>query len=47
MRESTSRGRAEREGDRGREAGSVLIAEPNVGLKITNLRSWPELKRDT
>ena len=37
LRESTSKGEAEREGDRGSEAGLVLIAEsPHMGLELTN-----------
>ena len=34
----TSRGGAEREGERGSKAGSALIAEPNAGLELTNLK---------
>ena len=47
---NTNGGRAEREGDTELEAGSRLWAvstEPDVGLKLLNLRRRPELKLDT
>ena len=37
-------GMGQREGDRGYEVGSVLTAEPDMGLKLTNHE--PELKSD-
>ena len=43
-------GGAEREGDTESEAGSRLWAvstEPDVGLKLLNLKRRPELKLDT
>ena len=43
-----NRGEAEREGDRGSEAGSVLTADnPMHGSNSKTVRSRPELKLDT
>ena len=45
-----SRGGAENKGDTESEGGSKLQAvsiQPNMGLKVTEVRSWPELKLDT
>ena len=44
-RESTSRGGAEREGDRGSEAGSALTAAGLIqGSNSRTVGSWPELE---
>ena len=48
-RQSGSGGGAERVGDTESKAGSSLWAvstEPNAGLELTDLRSWPELELD-
>ena len=46
-RESTSRGGAETEEDRGSKVGSVLTAtSPMWGSNSWTVRSWPELKSD-
>jgi len=37
-------GEAEGEGERESQADSTLSAEPDVGLDLMTLRSWPELK---
>ena len=34
----------EREGERESQAGSTLSAEPDTGLNLTTVKSWPELK---
>jgi len=33
-----------REGERESQAGSAFRAEPDVGLNLMTVRSWPELK---
>ena len=46
-RERMSRGGAEREGDRGSEAGSALSPQsPTRGSNSQTTRSWPEPKSD-
>ena len=52
LRESMSRGRAEREGDTESEAGSrlwVVSTEPDAGLELTNreIMTWAEVRHPT